>query len=683
MKGRELIAELRKNHEGWMEDCSARFQWPFAMELDLSFHGRLYSRRLRALFAAADRAAARDPLAMAARGRLRRLLGDAAGAATDLRSALDRLPDMALARAWLAEANLDGPEAEKGLTRALESPRPPSEALVYRAASRLIRRDAAGAEADARAARRARPKDALAALLHGSALERLGRRAEARAAYAEAARLEPCCSVGFLLRARLEDSAAGRDAALEGALRADPCYALISLSWFKPGVSWDAHARRLISFAFRDPELAGWYQRQQEIHFAPYHFEEYEAAKSVLARRPGSPWAAALVARGILRCPSDPARNAEGLRLADSAVRVQPGSGWMRAWRGLGLMRAGRRSEALAEMTRCLVLQPHYHRARAWRGGLLRGLGATAEALAELDDACAIDEQYPFSAHERSLARRLAGDFVGAALELDRAFRLDFRYAWVFTVSREPTRAEFAAAEAELSRAVAAHPSCASLRAWRGDARRRAGDLSGALTDLRESAAADPGHANAQGLLGRALLDAGRPGEALEPLRRAASLAPGQRIFEGWRAEAMFRAARPAEAFALLATLKTEVPPIQVWWVLHLRARLLLESGRARDALRDLKAAERCEGRHADGYYLCAGARLAMGDARGAEKEIDKALIISPNMGRAYLLRAEIRRALGRAEAVLADYRVVLDRFPFLFNDAERGRVAGLLGRDR
>jgi tetratricopeptide (TPR) repeat protein len=679
--GDALIAVLRRDHEGWLEDCSSRLEWPFAMEHDLFFHSRLHARRLRELFALADRGAARDPSALAARGRLRRLRGDASGAAADLSAALDRRPDFALARAWLAELDLGGPDAERGLTQALESARPPSEASLYRAVSRLLRRDAQGAASDARVARRLRPKDPLAALIHGAALERSGRRAPALSAYSAATRLEPGCSVGFMLRARLEASAKRREEALEGALRADPCYALITLSWFKPDVSWAAHAKRLISFAFRDPELAGWYQRQQEIHYAPYHFEEYEAAKSVLARRPGSPWAAALVARGVLRCPPDPERNREGLRLADEAVRAQPGSGWMRAWRALGLMKAGRKEASLAELTRCLELQPYYHRARAWRGGLYRGLGRAPKALADLDAACAIDEQYPFSAHERSLARRLAGDWLGAALELDRAYRLDFRYAWVFTTLREPTRAEFAAAEKDLTRAIAAHPSCASLRAWRGDTRRRAGDVSGAVLELREAVALDPAHANAQAFLGRALLDAGRPGEALEPLRRAAASSPEQKIFAGWRAEASFRSGRRAEAFSVLAALLKEVPAVQVWWVLHLRAEFLLESSRPKDALRDLKAAERCEGRHADGYYLSARARLALGDARGAEGEISKALTISPNLGRAYLLRAEIRRSLGRADEVLSDYRVVLDRFPFLFNEAERGRVAELLGR--
>src|SRR5262249_20192825 len=152
----------------------------------------------------------------------------------------------------------------------------------------------------------------------------------------------------------------------------------------------------------------------------------------------------------------------------------------------------------------------------AWRGALRRGLGKTAQAIEDLDRAIAVDELYPFAAHERSLARRLAGDWVGAALDLDRAFRLDFRYAWVFASGREPGADELARAEKELTGAIAAAPSCVSLRAWRGELRRVRGDLSGALADLYEAAAADPAHDKAQAFLGRALLEGGRAKEAAE-----------------------------------------------------------------------------------------------------------------------------------------------------------------------
>lgn len=689
MTGRALLAALSRAHEGVLENPTSALGWPFLAEHDLWFHRAFRAPQLRALLAEAEASGGAE--ALAARGRLRRLLGDDAGAARDLRAALDLAPDLALARAWLAELDLGGRDAEEGLTRALSARGAPAQALLYRAFSRLRRGDPPGALADARAYRRRDARSALAALLEGEALWRLKRRPAAERAFAEAARLEPVCAAAWLLRARA--AAGGLPAVLppraalwaERALDADPTYALITLSWHgpraRPGQAWRRHLGRLTAFAFREPERAGWYYRQDDIHYAPYHFQEYADARALLALRPDSAWAEALTARGALRCPPDPALAAAGLAHARRAATLAPWAGWTRAWIGLGLVKARRPKEAERFFTECLRLHPFYHRALAWRGALRRGLGKTAEALADLDRAVAIDELYPFAPHERSLARRAAGDWLGAALDLDRAFRLDWRYAWVFASGREPGAEESARGEAELTAALAAHPSCASLRAWRGDLRRARGDFGGALADLYEAAAADPAHPNAQAFLGRTLLEAGRAREALEPLTRALALAPSQWIFRGWLAEAEFRAGRREKAFARISDIVKGTP--MHWWALHLRARFWLELRRPRRALADLEKADSYEGRHADGHHLAARALLALGRLAEAEGEVEKALRVSPHLGRALLLRAEIRRRQGRAAEALEDWKTVFEKFPYLLNADERGRVAQLLGGRR
>ena len=117
----------------------------------------------------------------------------------------------------------------------------------------------------------------------------------------------------------------------------------------------------------------------------------------------------------------------------------------------------------------------------------------------------------------------------------------------------------------------------------------------------------------------------------------------------------------------------------QVFWAHHLRARFLLESGRPKEALADILKAEASEGRHAEGYHLEAQARLALGQLALADAAVEKALVISPNLGRAYVLRAEIGRRRGRFADVLVDYRTVYERFPYLFNAQERERVRVLL----
>ena len=676
-----------RGHDEVLESPSARLGWPFLAEYDLWHHRALRAPELRALLDEAGKE--NDAASLAARGRLRRLLGDDSGAARDLRAALDAEPELALARAWLAELDLSGSGAEEGLTRALASRAPPPAALLYRAVSRLLRGSAEGALEDASAYRRLRPRSALAAMLEGEACWRLRRRAAASRAFAAAARLEPSCAAAWLLGARA--AAGGLPAALppkaaalaEKALDADPTYALITLEWHgaraRPGRAWLRHLGRLSSFAFRDPERAGRYCRQDDAHYAPYHFQEYADARALLAIRPDAAWAEALTARGALRCPPDPALASAGLRRARRAATLSPRAGWMRAWMGLGLIKARRPAEAERRLTDCVRLQPFYHFAYAWRGALRRCQGRTAEAIADLDRAIAMDGIYPFALHERSLARRAAGDAIGAALDLDGAFRLDWRYAWVFASGREPAAEEFARGEKELTAAVARHPSCVSLLAWRGDLRRARGDFSGALADLYAAAAADPAHPNAQAFLGRALHEAGRAREALEPLSRAVSLAPACWIFRGWLAEAEFRAGNRRRAFSLIGEILAGTP--RHWWALHMRARFLLETGRPRRALEDLARADSVEGRHADAHHLAAQARLALGDLPGAAAETEKALRVSPNLGRALLLRAEIRRREGRAAEALEDWKTVWSKFPQLLNAEERAEVAALLGK--
>jgi tetratricopeptide (TPR) repeat protein len=669
--GKKLIALLTREHEEILESPTARFKWPFLAEHDLWFHRAFNSVELRRLLAVA--AQSDDAHTLAARGRLRRLLGDDSGAVRDLKASLDLNPSLLIARAWLAETGLHNAQSIAALDAVLRSKNPPPQAYLYHAAASLIHGDYAACLRSVRA-----PKSALSFMIQGEALWRLGRRSASEKSFARASSLEPVCAATWLLRAR---SSSKPWLWTEKALDADPTYALITLSWHgphaRPGAAWRKHLARLQAFAFKEPERAGWYYRQDDIHYAPYHFQEYADGRALLAIRPDSSWAEALTARGALRCPPDPALAKAGLLHARRAAALAPWAGWPRAWIGLGLIKARRPKEAERYFTECLRLQPIYHRALAWRGALRRGLGKYAEAIADLDRAIAIDEQYPFAPHERSLARRALGDWVGAALDLDRAFRLDWRYAWVFTSGREPGAEESARGLRDLDESVRKHPSCVSLRAWRGDLRRARGEYGPALADLYEAAAQDPAHPNAQAFLGRALLEAGRADEALEPLSRAVSLAPAQWIFRGWLAEAQFRAGRRDEAFARVTEIIKGTP--QHWWALHLRARFLLEMNRPRKALADLARADSYEGRHADGHHLAAQALVALGRLVDAEAEVDKALRVSPHLGRALLLRAEIRRRQGRAAEALSDWKTVFEKFPYLLNADERLRVQALL----
>jgi tetratricopeptide (TPR) repeat protein len=641
---------------------SARFGLPFLAEHDLWFFQRLFAPELLALHEKA-----RGPGALALRGRLRRLLGDLGGARADLAAALERDPRDARALCWRGE--LEGSLADLDAASALD-PRLPWP-FLYKGALLLERGELPAARAALSRLARLRPGSALGKILLGRCLERLGDKKGAASCYRRAGALDVTCAAGPLLLARV----LGRGG--EKALDADPTYALITLSWHKPGKSWEGHLARLRAFAFSEPERAGWYYRQDDIHYSPYHFQEYEDSRALLRERPRAAWASALVGRGVLRCPPDPERWKVGMKAVQDSVRRAPRVGWVYAWRALALIKAGRLEDARRDFDRCLALQPLYHRGYAWRGALLRRLGRLEESLADLDRAVSIDEQYAFARHERSLTRRAAGDFPGAALDLDRAFRLESRYNWIFLAGREPSEKELRAGIAELDAALARHPGVPSLWCWRGQLKSQLKRHSEAVADFEEAVHLEPHHALAWAFYGVALTEAGNAARGAACLKEALRLDASVPVFRGWLADAELRLGRAEKAFALVDSVLAEKPG--TWWARHQRASFHLELGRPKLALADARAGLAAEGRHADLHFLEARALLELRDLRGARRALDKALLISPRLGRAYLLRAEILRREGREAAALEDYRRVFREFPFLLNDDEKRRVGALL----
>lgn len=653
-----------------LEDLSERFGLPHAPEYEAGLFGRLYAPELRrALSGAKD---------LAERGRLKRLLGDPAGAREDLRAALDAEPERADALAWLGELALGRPEAVPLLSRAAASARAPAWADLYLGAALLLEGKAAQAAAVLARFRRKSPRSALGAMLEGQAARALGRGAAARACFARAARLAPSCAAAELLLAR-QSRGAARTAAFERALEADPDWAHVALYEYEPGGGWAAYLSRLEALAFGAGRAQALCDRfvAEETRFSAYHFEAAARAERLRAERPGRAWSEALVGRALSRLPPGSGRGKEALRALDAAARRAPRRGWTRAWRALGLIAAGRYAPALADLDAGLALQPYYYRAHAWRGGLLRRLGRVEEGLAALDRAVGVDARYPFSRHERSLARRALGDLPGAALDLDAAFRLDARYHWAYVPGREPAKAELAAASAELAAAVARHPSCVSLRVWRADALARAGERSAALRELESAVHADPQHGLAWARLGPLLVELGSPARAVEALTRARELEPALAQIGAWRADALLAWRGPAAARAELSAILAERP--RAGWAWERLAAVELEDGRPSAALSLARRASRIEGRSAEAYRLEAAALLALGRLGAAEQSVARALTISPHLGRAYVLRAEIRRRQGRHADVLADYKLISESFPYLLNEQERAGVARLL----
>jgi tetratricopeptide (TPR) repeat protein len=662
--------------DGVLEDLAVRWGVPFCPEFELGLHRRLFAAELRAeLDALSGAASAKD---LARRGRVRRLLGDPEAAA-DLRAALDLNPKLAKAHAWLGEAGLGEAGSLDSLDRAIELEPKDGWFRTYRGAGRLLADDPKNASADLSIAAKLLKNEALPQFLLGLALSRLKKKTPADAALRRALALEPSSSSAALLRAKLWT---GRKAATatEEALDAEPDHAHVALFTWKPESSWDGWLSRHAEFCFSERHLPLCARfGLDETRFSPYPAEAVALSTRALDARGRRAWTLAVHGRALARVPGGGARaKREARRLLDAAVAANPRAGWTWAWRALSRVGADPKG-ALSDLNKALTLSPHYFRAYSWRGALLRRVGRTLDSLSDLDRAAAGDERYPFSAHERSLTRRALGDLLGAAHDLDRAYGLDPRYSWVYASGREPSPEEREKGLKELAAAIKVHPASASLRAWRGELLWRAGKIGDAVLALEDAAALDPSHALAQGFLGLVLLGAGRPADALEPLHRAVSFDRRHLAFAAGLAEALRRCGRAMEAEAALASALKDRPKA---WTLRLqRARWRLDDGRPAEALADARAAAALEGRDAEGWFLEARALAALRKNAQAEAAIGRALEIAPNLGRAWLLRAEVRRALGRAEEAVSDFRVVHDRFPYLLNEEERARMAALLGK--
>lgn len=660
-----------------VEALAERLGLPYVLEYDLGYFRRLRHREISAAAAELEPAAARgEPLALARRGRVRRLAGDSAGARRDLERALSLGSPSAEAKAWLAELDLRAPGAEALLAEAAAARPADTGTACWLAVARLLAGRPDGAARGLSAVSRT-SRSGLIWLLLGVARERSKNPSGARRAYARAVRLEPSCSAGHWLLSRLRRGAGSLRAA-QRALDAQPGYAFLAQFMRHEEGDWAKAVARLRRFAFADPEKACWYDRQDDLLYSPFHEDEYQDALELKRAFPRAAWAVAMTGRAALRCPPGSPHRPEGERLLIRAARGAARHGWMQAWRGLARLSRGDERGALADFTRGLARQPWYHRAYAWRGALLGRMGRLEAAAADLDLSIAIDEGYVFAYHQRSLVRRATGDWLGAAADLERAFESDARYDWAFSSGRDPHDADFVRARRELDRALRAHPDASGLLAWRGQLRLRGVEVAGAMPDLERAAALDPSNALAQAWLGRAYLAAGRPARAAQALLRAHELRPNVECYRLWLAEAEHACGERARALGRLA----EIPPGRRGYeALATRARLRLEDGDARGALRDVAGCLRARGRSADAYYLRALALRSLGRWKGARDAADLALYASPRHGQARLVRAEALLRLGRADEAVAEYGEISRRHPHLLNEEQRTRWNDLLAK--
>jgi tetratricopeptide (TPR) repeat protein len=253
---------------------------------------------------------------------------------------------------------------------------------------------------------------------------------------------------------------------------------------------------------------------------------------------------------------------------------------------------------------------------------------------------------------------------------------------------------------AHLDWAAKAAPKRPYLFSWRGEARRRLGDLAGARADARRALALDPRYAVAWTTLAAVERQSGRPAAALEAARRAARCGP-------WYENAPLEAARACLALG-------DIRGVLTWLERAARrsSRLgwtNLGEGRVSPApdpetlLRDTpwrgsllawcgeflvsrgehaRALDFLDAPHPFAATWRGEARLALGDASGAEKDLRTAVRRAPRYARAWAALASARLELGRPRPALAACDRALSLEPdWAWALYQRGRVLGALGK--
>lgn len=157
---------------------------------------------------------------------------------------------------------------------------------------------------------------------------------------------------------------------------------------------------------------------------------------------------------------------------------------------GIGEMRAGRATAAIALFADALRLAPGHVACVANLGSALQAAGRLGEAVAAFDRAAALAPGHPAIHHNRGNALLAAGRAADAAAAQARAATLApadarFQYAWGMALDRA---GRLDAAAARFRAAIAIDPGHPSARAALALSLQAKGDAAGALAVLREQA---------------------------------------------------------------------------------------------------------------------------------------------------------------------------------------------------
>lgn len=630
----------------------------------------------RALESLPDRPSAAG---LARRGRLRRLLGETDAARADLDAALRLSRDLpeALAWRWELEDALSpaAPAADAPLRRAAEAEPENGWHRLWLSLALLRGGRPADALASAGEAVRLLPREAAAAAVEGLCRYESRRFKEALPSLDRALALDPALEWARRLRAICRFESGDRAGCLEDcveAMRLDENSGLlfVMLGLYALKVDMRRNLEAATRHIEKNPRDYWAYLFRADVRRSPLIGENQGALEDLrraceLAPERGFSWAY------LSRCHVTLGDFRAAGEAIERAVRLDPSCGWIRAWHGEFQRRAGDLRGAAKTLDEAVRLFPDYELAYAWRGSARRLLGKPREALADLDVAVALrPHTLDLCYFERMQTLRALGRTAEALADARRANALNPKYVW----EAEPNR--FSAGLAEIDAELERDPKNALAHLWRGDLMMRMRDFAAAEKDLSRAVACPDCPAEALVLRGRARCELGRWDEAFEDLDAALLREPENAFARAWRGRALMlqgRHARAVEDFS--AALERERNSA---WLLAWKGEAEYKLKRLKDAERSLSKAIEVHSRFAEAFAWRGAARLASKAARAAAADFDEALRLQPGIEPAKSLRAKLPaaaaadpldpgRALqreGRHEEAAAFYGGVLARRP-------------------
>ncbi|MBI5247053.1 MAG: tetratricopeptide repeat protein [Elusimicrobia bacterium] len=612
-----------------------------------------------------------DAETLAARGRLRRLLGESAAAAADLDAALKLDPGLAEAHAWrweldsgalpvgvVSDESRGKSAASAGIELAVKSAPRNGWWRLWLALARTTEGLWDAAVKEARAASELLPGEALPFAVEGLIQFKTQRYADAVKALNKALKLDSELEWCWRLRGMCLYETGDRDGCLRDsieAMRRDENSGLLFVMFGLHTLKTET--RRSVEVATRyiekNPDDFWAYVFRADNRRSPEIGENLGAIEDLrraveLSPKHGWVWAY------LSRCQVTLGDFKGAGESMARATLLEPECGWIQAWRGELLRRAGDHRGAAKALDRAVQLFPDYELAYAWRASARRLLGNPKAALGDLNIAIALKPHtLDLCYFERMQTYRALGRTGEALEDIQKANKLNPKYAWETEAKR------FGAGLSELDKEIKNNPAGALAHLWRGEIMMRLRDFARAELDLSRALERKACPPEALILRGRARCELEKWKEAFADFDAAIAGDPGAAFGYAWRGRAHMLRGDYARAIPdFNAALRKEKNSA---WLLSWKgeAEFKLENWAAAEA--SLTKALQVHVRFADAFLWRGAARLRRGDHEGAEADLTQSLQVSPGNAVALYYRGLLRREAGRPEDARADIEAAIE----------------------